>query len=137
MKEYFVCKNCEEQSELKPNMQSMNVCIDGFNVTLLSVNCKHCGFNHIVQIDDESTKNMLIDLQCMIMDSVKCISKSGRKSLNKHIEQLQTKLNTERANLIKFYSGRVYQFGDQKSKLDFIVPRVFIESGVSMVKEEN
>lgn len=115
--------NCLE-SDMSTNDVMMP---DGNSITLTKWTCPLCGFVHTVQIDDSKTKELFNSLR----DRLEEITNGGKLKHMSHqeieqISSLQRSLNNAYCVLNARYNGSVYQYGEQKFKLELCTPDAVI-----------
>lgn len=125
------CSNCKKEFDLNAdNLRNREVTADGENLTLKVITCPLCGHEHIVQIDNKETLELLN--KQMLTNAVLGKLKVQRKSTGKYVKQyrrlktVSTLLMQARKALVLKYNNSVYYFQNESKKISINEPTVKI-----------
>lgn len=106
------CEGCTEVVSCSDSdMSEINVIMkDGKPATITQWKCPKCGHIHSVQLDSERTKELFKLLKRKVAE----------------VERVQRDLNIARSALTARYDGSIYQYGEQKFKLELCTPDAII-----------
>lgn len=109
------CSNCKKEftvggdivEVLQRDVQNRD---DGKIVTVTYFRCPECSFEHIVQLDDDYSKDLLEQVTAMLKSKI-MFSRAGKKVTNKmkkEFKQKRTLLTEYRHGLMTKYNGTLF-----------------------------
>ena len=114
---HTICEECKKGFEVNPqvlkkkeyNYLGESIWIKGKSIWVTYYDCPHCGRRHMVQVDDEKSKQMLVGVSIMFaqLSNAKRKGKTISKKTSDKFKKARNDLSLYRNNLMKELNGKL------------------------------